>query len=75
VSIVDTKSNKIVGDMLKVWAKGYAPGKKESDAPLDQKEFSVMVPEGLEEKCAKAGDCVSSCYQRGVDSSSVLTMQ
>ena len=62
VSIVDTKSNKIVGDMLKVWAKGYAPGKKESDAPLDQKEFSVTVPEGLEEKCAKAGDCVRSCY-------------
>ncbi|KAH7091488.1 hypothetical protein FB567DRAFT_275566 [Paraphoma chrysanthemicola] len=58
VSIVDTKSNKIVGKMLKVWASGYAPGKKESDVPLDQKEFSVTVPEGLEEKCAVAGDCV-----------------
>jgi hypothetical protein len=60
VSIVDTKSDKIVGDMLKVWSKGYAPGKKESDTPLDQREFSVTVPQGLEEKCATAGDCVSS---------------
>jgi hypothetical protein len=60
VSIVDTKSNQIVGDMLKVWASGYAPGKKETDAPLDQREFSVTVPEGLEEKCAAAGDCVSA---------------
>jgi hypothetical protein len=59
VSIVDTKSNAIIGDMLKVWEKGYAPGKSEADAPLDQKEFSVKVPEGLEEKCAVAGDCVS----------------
>lgn len=59
VSIVDTKRNEIVGDMLKVWEKGYAPGKSESDVPAGQKEFSVKVPEGLEEKCAVAGDCVS----------------
>jgi hypothetical protein len=59
VSIVDTKSNKIIGDMLKVWDKGYAPGKKESDVPQSQKEFSVTVPAGLEEKCATAGACVS----------------
>jgi hypothetical protein len=59
VSIVDTKSNQIVGEMLKVWASGYAPGKKETDAPLDQREFNVTVPEGLEERCAVAGDCVS----------------
>jgi hypothetical protein len=59
VSIVDTKTNTVVGDMLKVWSSGYAPGKKESDVPQDQKEFSVTVPEGLETKCATAGDCVS----------------
>ncbi|KAF2019861.1 hypothetical protein BU24DRAFT_341883 [Aaosphaeria arxii CBS 175.79] len=58
VSIVDTKTNTIVGDMLKVWSKGYAPGRTEKDAPLDQKEFSIKVPTGLEEKCANAGDCV-----------------
>jgi hypothetical protein len=27
---------------------------------LDQREFSVTVPEGLEKTCASAGDCVSS---------------
>jgi hypothetical protein len=59
VSIVDTKSNTIVGDMLKVWSSGYAPGKKESDVPEDQKEFNVTIPAGLEDKCAKPGDCVS----------------
>lgn len=59
VSIVDTKRNEIVGGMLKVWEKGYAPGKTESDTPLSQREFSITVPEGLEEKCAVAGDCVS----------------
>ncbi|KAF2822913.1 hypothetical protein CC86DRAFT_73697 [Ophiobolus disseminans] len=65
VSIVDTKSNKVVGSMLKVWAKGYAPGRKESDVPADQKEFSVTVPEGLEEKCASAGDCVLQWFWYG----------
>lgn len=59
MSIVDTKKNQVVGEMLKVWAKGYAPGTTESDVPLDQKEFSVTVPEGLEETCKAAGDCVS----------------
>lgn len=60
MSIVDTKTNEIVGDMLKVWSEGYAPGKKESDVPEDQKVFSVTVPEGLETRCATAGACVSS---------------
>ncbi|CAN9417730.1 unnamed protein product [Alternaria sp. RS040] len=60
VSIVDTKRNEIVGNMLKVWEEGYAPGKTESDVPIGQREFSVTIPEGLEEKCAVAGDCVST---------------
>lgn len=59
VSIVDTKQNKMVGEYLKLWTKGYAPGKSPSDVPLDQKEFSVMIPKGLETTCANAGDCVS----------------
>ncbi|KAF2867526.1 hypothetical protein BDV95DRAFT_598178 [Massariosphaeria phaeospora] len=58
VSVVDTKSNAVVGEMLKVWDRGYAPGKSEKDVPLAQREFSVTVPEGLEQKCAVAGDCV-----------------
>jgi hypothetical protein len=59
VSIVDTKSNTKVGEYLKVWDKGYAPGRKESDVPLDQRQFSITVPTGLEKTCANAGDCVS----------------
>jgi len=62
MSIVNTKTNTIVGDMLKVWESGYAPGSKESDVPQDQKEFSVTVPEGLEETCKSAGDCVSGLF-------------
>ncbi|KAF2853763.1 hypothetical protein T440DRAFT_288361 [Plenodomus tracheiphilus IPT5] len=65
VSIVHTKSDKIIGEMLKVWPSGYAPGKTEKDAPLDQKEFSVTVPEGLEDKCAAAGDCVLQWWWYG----------
>ncbi|KAF2276290.1 uncharacterized protein EI97DRAFT_474260 [Westerdykella ornata] len=58
VSVVDAKKNQVVGDMLKVWSKGYAPGRKEADVPIEQREFSVTVPEGLEERCVTAGDCV-----------------
>jgi len=65
VSIVDTKTNTVVGDFLKAWAKGYAPGKRESDVPADQKEFSVTIPSGLETKCATAGDCVLQWWWYG----------
>ena len=58
VSIVDTKQNKQVGEPLKLWTKGYAPGRSESDVPLDQKQFSITVPSGLESTCAQAGACV-----------------
>ena len=59
VSIVDTKQNKAVGEPLKLWTKGYAPGKSEKDVPVEQREFSITVPSGLESTCATAGDCVS----------------
>ncbi|KAF2251615.1 hypothetical protein BU26DRAFT_420923 [Trematosphaeria pertusa] len=65
VSIVDTKSNTVVGEMLKVWTKGYAPGRTEGDVPKEQKEFSVTVPAGLEEKCAVGGDCVLQWWWLG----------
>lgn len=58
VSVVDTRQNKQVGEPLKLWTKGYAPGKSEADVPLDQREFTIAVPTGLETTCAKAGDCV-----------------
>ena len=59
VSIVDTKKNVNVGGFLKVWEKDYAPGRVEADVLLDQRQFSVTVPKGLETTCANAGDCVS----------------
>ncbi|KAF2114002.1 hypothetical protein BDV96DRAFT_106420 [Lophiotrema nucula] len=65
VSIVDTKTNTLVGTALKAWAKGYAPGKSESDVPADQKQFSVTIPTGLETKCANAGDCVLQWWWYG----------
>jgi hypothetical protein len=58
VSIVDTKKNVQVGEPLKLWSEGYAPGRTESDVPLDQRQFNVTVPKGLETTCANAGDCV-----------------
>ncbi|KAF2732590.1 hypothetical protein EJ04DRAFT_496625 [Polyplosphaeria fusca] len=65
VSIVDTKTNTIVGEALKTWAKGYAPGRSESDVPLSQREFNVTIPAGLESKCAVAGDCVLQWWWYG----------
>lgn len=65
VSIVDTKKNVKVGEYLKVWEKGYAPGRSESDVPLDQRQFSVKVPTGLETTCANAGDCVLQWWWLG----------
>ncbi|KAF2677490.1 hypothetical protein K458DRAFT_446971 [Lentithecium fluviatile CBS 122367] len=65
VSVVDTKSNVKVGEFLKVWDKGYAPGRSEKDVPLDQKEFSITVPTGLETACSNAGDCVLQWWWLG----------
>ncbi|CAI6341056.1 unnamed protein product [Periconia digitata] len=58
VTIVDTRTDTIVSDLLKNWPSGYSPGKKEEDIPIEQREFSVTIPEGLEETCAEAGNCV-----------------
>ena len=60
VSIVDTRSNKVLGSALKVWEKGYAPGRAEKDVPKDQKEFNVTIPAGIEEACGVDGNCVSA---------------
>ncbi|KAF2438650.1 hypothetical protein P171DRAFT_371587 [Karstenula rhodostoma CBS 690.94] len=65
VSIVSTKQNKLVGDFLKIWTKAYAPGKSEQDVPLEQRDFSVTVPSGLETTCANAGDCVLQWWWLG----------
>lgn len=55
VSIVDTKTNKIISPNLVYWAK-YADEKKAT--VLDETKFSFTIPKDLGSKCATAGDCV-----------------
>jgi predicted carbohydrate-binding protein with CBM5 and CBM33 domain len=55
VSVVDTKSNSVIGTPLIAWADNYAAT---TSPPADQTKFSVKVPE-LGGKCTVAGDCVS----------------
>ncbi|PVH96736.1 hypothetical protein DM02DRAFT_534656 [Periconia macrospinosa] len=58
VTIVDTRTDTVVGDLLKNWPEGYSPGKKEEDIPIEQRQFNITIPEGLEETCGEAGNCV-----------------
>lgn len=55
VSVVDTGSNTVIGEPLRVWGDGYAAS---TSPPQDQVKFSVKVPE-LGGKCTTAGSCVS----------------
>lgn len=61
VSVVDTKSNTIVGKPLVRWDKGYADERDfyAKKTPKDQVDFNVTIPEDLGDKCATAGACVS----------------
>ena len=61
VSIVDTASNKVVGDMLKVWEDGYADAALFPNLPKDQTNFNLQVPE-LGGKCTTPGECVSTSF-------------
>ena len=59
VSIVDTKTDKIISPNLVYWAK-YADEKKAT--VVDETKFSFTIPTDLGAKCATAGDCVGfSC--------------
>ena len=60
VSVVDTASNAVLGEALKVWEDGYADGAVFPNLPVDQTNFTVTIPE-LDGQCAEAGACVS-CY-------------
>lgn len=57
VSVVDTASNAVIGEALKVWESGYADGAKFPNLPADETSFSVTIPE-LDGKCAEPGACV-----------------
>lgn len=58
VSVVDTASNAVVGEALKVWEDGYADGAVFPDLPVDQTNFTITIPE-LDGQCAEPGACVS----------------
>lgn len=62
VSVVDTKSNKIIGTPLISWEKGYADERDfyGGKTPKDQVDFNITIPEDLGDKCATAGACVSA---------------
>ncbi|KAB5558633.1 hypothetical protein GE09DRAFT_1032048 [Coniochaeta sp. 2T2.1] len=67
VSVVDTRRNEVVGEMLKVWEAGYANEKEffEGRMPRDVTEFEVTVPGGLEGRCKVGGDCVLQWWWYG----------
>ena len=54
VSVVDVKSNSVIGAPLKVWADNYAAT---MTPPKDQTTFSVKIPD-LAGKCKEANECV-----------------
>lgn len=57
VSIVDTKTDTIVGNQLLYWS-NYAD-EKLSSLPANNSAFDVTIPRSLDGNCLKPGDCVS----------------
>jgi hypothetical protein len=58
VSIVDTKSNTIVGSELLYWSH-YADDALGKNQPLNQTQFAITIPKDLGGKCTVPGECVS----------------
>ncbi|KAI1849776.1 hypothetical protein JX266_004725 [Neoarthrinium moseri] len=67
VSVVDTKTNKIIGKPLVSWDKGYADEKAfyAKTTPKDQIDFNVTIPSDLGSQCASAGACVLQWWWYG----------
>ncbi|KAH9900421.1 hypothetical protein F4778DRAFT_141486 [Xylariomycetidae sp. FL2044] len=67
VSVVDTRTNAIVGDPLLVWPSGYADERQfySQTTPLDQTDFDLTIPETLGDQCATAGACVLQWWWYG----------
>lgn len=68
VSIVDTKTNKVIGEPLATWA-DFA--NNAYPTPANQTKFAVTIPADLGGRCATAGDCVVQHFwdSRSVDQS------
>ncbi|KAI0017350.1 hypothetical protein F4780DRAFT_772391 [Xylariomycetidae sp. FL0641] len=67
VSIVDTKSNTVVGAPLLDWPSGYAEERAfyAKQTPANQTDFDITVPTDLGGKCAMPGDCVVQWWWYG----------
>ncbi|KAE8440715.1 hypothetical protein EG329_006784 [Mollisiaceae sp. DMI_Dod_QoI] len=63
VSVVSTKTNKIIGDELLYWDK-YAD-ERLSSLPANNTQFDVVIPTTLGSQCATAGDCVLQWWWYG----------
>jgi len=59
VSIVNTATNTIIGDMLLVYADF---GDNSKTIPANETSFSLTIPSDLGSTCATAGDCVLQHY-------------
>ncbi|KAI0846092.1 hypothetical protein F5Y00DRAFT_151521 [Daldinia vernicosa] len=67
VSVVDTKTNTIIGEPLLTWPSGYADERQfyAHQTPANQTKFDVTIPEDLGSKCADAGSCVLQWWWYG----------
>ncbi|KAI1180269.1 hypothetical protein F4777DRAFT_307028 [Nemania sp. FL0916] len=67
VSVVDTKTNTIIGEPLISWAAGYADERQfySQTLPANQTDFNVTIPDTLGAQCAAAGDCVIQWWWYG----------
>ncbi|KAI3343987.1 hypothetical protein F4824DRAFT_507734 [Ustulina deusta] len=67
VSVVDTKTNAILGQPLLAWPAGYADERQfyGKTLPANQTDFNVTIPTTLGGKCATAGDCVIQWWWYG----------
>ncbi|XXH04828.1 [4Fe-4S] proteins maturation [Hypoxylon texense] len=67
VSIVDTKTDTIIGAPLLNWPSGYADERAfyGHTTPVNQTNFNVTIPEDLGTQCSEAGACVIQWWWYG----------
>ncbi|CAJ2506382.1 Uu.00g005120.m01.CDS01 [Anthostomella pinea] len=67
VSVVDTRTNEIVGEPLLSWPSGYADEQAfyAGETPVNQTDFNVTIPTTLGSQCADAGACVLQWWWYG----------
>ncbi|KAI1398464.1 hypothetical protein F4819DRAFT_33942 [Hypoxylon fuscum] len=67
VSVVDTKTDTIIGQPLLTWPSGYADERQfyAGTTPANQTDFNVTIPEDLGSQCAEAGACVIQWWWYG----------